>query len=217
MKGWNPGLLLYVPMGLIIVVCGVEYWLIDRFVAEQHKMAEVTHISVQQRVLAQKGALWAERLTSAMTEEQRNTARTMLRETAQDLSALHGNLLSEEAEDLPETNLLYYNGPLWLDKQVRTYIRQLEMLSRIADAQSGKADAYARHIAIESSRPLLLGLDAVAEAYKNRMERKRQVLRFASMVVLLSPVLLYLFILSAMSANRRKTAVIPSPVAVFVR
>jgi two-component system, NtrC family, sensor kinase len=111
-----------------------------QFLQSRTMNAAVVNISGRQRMLSQRAAMFALRLTMPeLSEDDRQTMQNALRMTIDLMEASHNSLLAGNTEwDLPgnsspEVHALYFEPPLHLDQLVRTYIRKVKALCDLSD------------------------------------------------------------------------------------
>ncbi|HEY9708628.1 MAG TPA: type IV pili methyl-accepting chemotaxis transducer N-terminal domain-containing protein, partial [Oculatellaceae cyanobacterium] len=126
--------LLYLKVLPIIAL--MTYFDLDTIITAREINVAVINISGRQRMLSQRTALFALRLVCTPDSEQQEKLRQEILATIELMERSHHGLIHGDAEmKLPgqpsETvQAMYFEAPLYLDRQVRDYIAQVRALAQ---------------------------------------------------------------------------------------
>ena len=124
---------------LIAILSTTTYFLISTLLKTNEKNGTIVNVSGRQRMLSQRGALFALELATSNNAAKRAEASATLRSVADLMEKSHLGLVSGSDElGLPDTmsqvmNTLYFESPDDLDKQVKQYINAIRSLLNDAD------------------------------------------------------------------------------------
>lgn len=135
---------------LIAILSTTTYFIISSLLKLNEKSGTIVNISGRQRMLSQRGALFALQVATNPGPEKRAAAAKTLSSVADLMEASHQGLINGSDEmGLPDKlspvmTTMYFEAPDELDKQVRDYITSIRSL--LADAESGQADLSNEHL-----------------------------------------------------------------------
>ncbi len=166
--------------------------------------AGVLNTSGRQRMLSQRAALLAQRLSAEEDSSVRASLREQLLDVADELETAHLGLKNGDPElglpgaPGPGVMSVFEDPPHELDRRVRAYLEDLRALAE----DSGTPDPDRARLIAESAAPeqLLGALDASVNAFQQQEESKVAWLKWAQVIVLLLTIL-------AIEAMRRRIIV----------
>lgn len=163
--------LFLVAIALTLLVITADYVLLSRFMESQDHAAAMINISGRQRMLSQRTAMWAERLTDAKTTQERAEAREILRQTSEQMRTSHEMLVDPNSHIGAVTHSssklleVYFNAPEYLDKQVRDYVAQTAQLLAESDAALSQENPHVRYL-LTHSTGILHSFDKAVDLYQ---------------------------------------------------
>jgi PAS domain S-box-containing protein len=176
---------------LILAILAVtSYWTLRAQIRATRSVASIVELSGRQRVLLQKSVLLSQELAKTEDAALRASKRQELRETIQELEAIHHSLVRTDAppdrQPPPEVLAIYNDSPWLLDSEVRNFVAQARTFADVADENLSEASPHLRYLrtAAESTR-LAEGLQNVVAAYVAQGQAKSdrlQTLSFGSLI-----------------------------------
>ena len=161
---------------LLPVIALMTYFDLDSIITARDINVAVINISGRQRMLSQRTALFALRLVCTQDSEQQETLRQEMLETIELMEKSHHGLIHGDAEmKLPgqpsETlQAMYFEAPLYLDRQIRDYIAQVRALAQAPREELTQKNPYLQSILQMSARDLLEAIDAVVNQYQKESD-----------------------------------------------
>ncbi|MFZ5482830.1 MAG: EAL domain-containing protein [Pseudomonadota bacterium] len=181
---------------ILVGLLSTAAWLsLHLVITEQESNAALVNVSGRQRMLSQRTALFSSLLVNA-APGQRQEIRDKLRAAADLMRDSHRGLTQGDASlGLPQTmsdtmRALYYQPPLALDAQVRTYLGHVTALLDADGTTLGLDNPHYRAIISQAPGPLVAGLDQAVSQYQREGETAVRWLLWAETSVWLLTLLL---------------------------
>lgn len=166
----------YVIALILVAMLTTAAWVsLHLVISEQQSSAAVVNISGRQRMLSQRTALFSSLLVTA-SKENRPAIRSQLSAAAELMRKSHQGLTLGDAEmGLPAimsdtVRSMYFEPPLALDGQVKTYLANLQGLLQALDDDLGPDNPLLQAIITASPSRLVASLDKMVSQYQREGE-----------------------------------------------
>lgn len=161
------------------IVAFKNYFNLEEIMTARKISAALINVSGRQRMLSQKTAFFAMRLVCSLETAERKILREQLLEAIALMEKSHHGLIHTDST----INLLtppsavvksmYFEAPLYLDKQVREYIDRIKALVQVPDADLKPDNPHLLYIVASASGELLAAFDAVVSQYQQESEMEQ--------------------------------------------
>lgn len=147
---------------LIAILSTTTYFVISGVLKLNERSATIVNISGKQRMLSQRGALFALRTSTAADADTRNAAAKTLAAVANEMETAHDGLINgSETLSLPgnpsdAVRAIYFEAPDNLDQQVKDFIAAIRNLLSTAEAGAVPLDNEDLQYILEASPTRLL-------------------------------------------------------------
>lgn len=175
---------------LIALLSTTTYFIISSLLKLNEKSGTIVNISGRQRMLSQRGALFALQVATNPDPEKRAAAAKTLTAVADLMERSHNGLINGSDElglpdkRSPAMTAMYFEAPDALDEQVRQYIASIRSL--LADAERGEANLANEHlqsILVQAPTRLLQTLNKAVLQYEQEASDELQTaLRYEKIV-----------------------------------
>ena len=184
----------------------IVHSVLDRVIEQGSQTGLIVNLSGQQRMLSQRATMFTlEYLNSGSS-----SAKAFAQRASQKMRANHESLLEfhrRRGREMSEAmSAMYFDEPLNIDLQVRTFIDEIDrMLHREGDVNSKPYTLSDFMFSRMAKQELLEGLDAVVRQYEDestaRVHELRQVQRIVLIIIILTILVEALFIFRPMVAK----------------
>jgi two-component system, NtrC family, sensor kinase len=153
-----------------------NYFNLEEIMTARKISAAIINVSGRQRMLSQKTAFFAMRLVCSLQTAEREQLRADLRSAIALMEKSHSGLINTDSSinlltpPSPAVKLMYFEAPLYLDKQVREYIAQIKALVEVPDAELKADNPHLLSIIAAASGELLQAFDTVVSQYQHESE-----------------------------------------------
>jgi len=152
-----------------------NYFNLEEITTARKVSAAVINISGRQRMLSQRSAFFCMRLVCSVNAAERAKLRGNLLEAIALMAKSHRDLINTDSSNLlsppsPTVKAMYFEGPLYLDKQVREYIDRIKALMQVPDAELSLENPDLQYIIAAAGDELLAAFDAVVSQYQQESE-----------------------------------------------
>lgn len=181
----------YVIALVTIAVLAISAFGTVRALIVEHKNTlSIMNISGRQRMLSQRTAFFVEQLVETTLVSERKKIREKLTKATVELEQAHLTLtgqasainirivLSEEAQNR------YFMGTYPLNSQMRGYIKTLQAILRMPDAEINRNHSAVQYVLITAPGKLVEALDAMVKFYQENGERAFAFLELLEMIFL---------------------------------
>ncbi len=161
------------------IVAFKNYFNLEEIMTARKISAALINVSGRQRMLCQKTAFFAMRLVCSLETAERETLRADLLEAIALLEKSHRGLIYTDSSinlltpPSPVVKSMYFEAPLYLDKQVRQYIDRIKALVQVPDAELKPDNPHLLYIVGAASGELLAAFDAVVSQYQQESETEQ--------------------------------------------
>ena len=153
-----------------------NYFNLEEITTARKISAAVINISGRQRMLSQRTAFFCMRLVCSQNGVERAKLRGNLLEAIELMEKSHRDLInigsSVNLGSPPSATLkaMYFEPPLYLDRQVRAYIDRIKALVQVPDAELMLEHPHLLYIVEAAGGDLLEAFDAVVSQYQQESE-----------------------------------------------
>lgn len=161
---------------LLSVIVMATYFDLDKIINAREINAAVINISGRQRMLSQRAALLALRLVCTQDNLEQEKLRQEMLATIDLMEESHNSLINGDVEKkLPghpssEIQAMYFEAPLYLDRQIRNYIAQVRALAKLGHDELTQENPHLESILKASATDLLDAIDAVVSQYQKESD-----------------------------------------------
>jgi two-component system, NtrC family, sensor kinase len=166
----------FVELGLLPMVALSNYFSLEEITTVRKISAALINVSGRQRMLSQRTAFFCLRLVSSQQPAEREKLRADLLVAIDIMERSHNGLINTDSSTnllnppSPAVKAMYFEAPLYLDKQVREYIDRIRTLVQIPDAELRSDNPHLLYIVEAASGELLAAFDAVVTQYQHESE-----------------------------------------------
>lgn len=153
-----------------------NYFNIEEIMTARKISAAIINLSGRQRMLSQKTAFFAMRLVCSPETAEREQLRADLLDAIALMEKSHSALINTDSSinllnpPSPAVKAMYFEAPLYLDKQVCEYTDRIKALVQVPDAELKPDNAHLLYIMAAASGELLQAFDAVVSQYQYESE-----------------------------------------------
>src|SRR5919202_1677673 len=153
-----------------------NYFNLEEITTARKISAAVINISGRQRMLCQRTAFFCMRLVCSSNAAERAKLRGNLVEAIELMEKSHRDLINAGSSiglgSRPSLTIeaMYFEAPLYLDKQVRGYIDRVKAFVQVADAELRLGNPDLQYIVEAAGGELLEAFDAVVSQYQQESE-----------------------------------------------
>lgn len=153
-----------------------NYFNLEEITTARKISAAVINISGRQRMLSQRTAFFCMRLVCSENAAEKAKLRGNLLEAIELMEKSHRDLINAGSSiglvSRPSLTIeaMYFEAPLYLDKQVRGYIDRIKAFVQVADAELRLGNPDLQYIVEAAGGELLEAFDAVVSQYQQESE-----------------------------------------------
>ncbi|MEG4498138.1 ATP-binding protein [Microcoleus sp. F10-C6] len=165
-----------VESGILPMAAMRNYFNLEEITTARKISAAVINISGRQRMLSQRTAFFCMRLVCSQNGVEKAKLRGNLLEAIELMEKSHRDLInigsSINLGSPPSATLkaMYFEAPLYLDKQIREYIDRIKALVQVPDSELGLENPHLLYIVEAAGGDLLEAFDAVVSQYQQESE-----------------------------------------------
>ncbi|MEG4391544.1 ATP-binding protein [Microcoleus sp. BROC3] len=165
-----------VESGILPMAAMRNYFNLEEITTARKISAAVINISGRQRMLSQRTAFFCMRLVCSQNGVERAKLRGNLLEAIELMEKSHRDLINTESSinllSAPSATVkaMYFEAPLYLDKQIREYIDRIKALVQVPDSELRLENPHLLYIVEAASGELLEAFDAVVSQYQQESE-----------------------------------------------
>ena len=165
-----------VESNVLPIVALKNYFNLEEIMTARKISAALINVSGRQRMLSQKTAFFSMRLVCSPQVAEREQLRADLLAAIALMEKSHSSLINTDSSinlltpRSPAVKAMYFEAPLYLDKQVREYIDQIKALVQVPDAELKPDNPHLLYIVAAASGELLKAFDAVVSQYQHESE-----------------------------------------------
>ncbi len=153
-----------------------NYFNLEEIMIARKINAALINVSGRQRMLSQKTAFFSLRLVCSPQTAEREQLRADLMETLDLMQQSHSGLINTDSSinlltpPSPAVKSMYFEAPLYLDKQLCEYMDRIKALVQVPDAELKTDNPHLLYIVAAASGELLQAFDAVVSQYQQESE-----------------------------------------------
>jgi len=165
-----------VDFGVLRMAALSNYFNLEEITTARKVSAAVINISGRQRMLSQRSAFFCMRLVASENTTEKAKLRGNLLEAIDLMEKSHHDLINTDSSinlaspPSPTVKAMYFEAPLYLDKQVREYIDRVKALVQVPDAELRQENPHLLYIVEAAGGELLAAFDAVVSQYQQESE-----------------------------------------------
>ncbi|MEG4942647.1 ATP-binding protein [Microcoleus sp. F4-D5] len=165
-----------VESGILPMAAMRNYFNLEEITTARKISAAVINISGRQRMLSQRTAFFCMRLVCSQNGVEKAKLRGNLLEAIELMEKSHRDLINTESSinllSPPSATVkaMYFEAPLYLDKQIREYIDRIKALVQVPDSELRLENPHLLYIVEAASGELLEAFDAVVSQYQQESE-----------------------------------------------
>ncbi|MEG4573981.1 ATP-binding protein [Microcoleus sp. N3A4] len=165
-----------VESGILPMAAMSNYFNLEEIRKARKISAAVINISGRQRMLSQRTAFFCMRLVCSQNGVERAKLRGNLLEAIELMEKSHRDLINTDSSinlvSRPSSTVeaMYFEAPLYLDKQIREYIDRIKALVQVPDAELRLENPHLLYIVEAAGGELLEAFDAVVSQYQQESE-----------------------------------------------
>lgn len=183
-----------IGLTVVALLATATFLIINGILSLNKDSGAIVNISGAQRMLSQRGTLFALQLSTTRNEEARATVRSQLESVIKRMREAHEGLTKgSEKMGLPEAHsaaidAIYFDAPHELDKQVTTYLGHLETLvAESLTAAPERSHPSLQYVLREAPDTLLTTLNLAVKQYENEANTKlEQAIDYETLLYLLT-------------------------------
>ncbi|MBD1831605.1 type IV pili methyl-accepting chemotaxis transducer N-terminal domain-containing protein [Cyanobacteria bacterium FACHB-472] len=166
-------------LGKLSVPVLTTYLHLDEINTVREINAAVVNVSGRQRMLSQRTALFALRLVCTKDKQAQEELRSGLLADLDLMERSHKGLIKGDRDlklpghPSPTVQSMYFEAPLYLDRQVRQYIDQARAIAQSSCEELIPDNPHLCYILTESSKNLVEALDAVVNQYQKESDTEQ--------------------------------------------
>jgi len=153
-----------------------NYFNLEQITTARKISAAVINVSGRQRMLAQRSAFLCLRLVCSQEAAEREKLRANLQAAIDLMEKSHNGLINTDASmnllSVPSSTVkaMYFEAPIYLDKQVREYINQIRALIQLPDGELKLDNSHLLYAIAAADGELLEAFDRVVRQYQHESE-----------------------------------------------
>ncbi|MFB8794379.1 MAG: ATP-binding protein [Microcoleus sp.] len=161
------------------IVAFKNYFNLEEIMTARKISAALINVSGRQRMLSQKTAFFCLRLVGSRQGAEREQLRADLRSAIALMEKSHSALINTDSSinlltpPSATVKAMYFEAPLYLDKQVREYIDRIKALVQVPDAELRADNPHLLYIIEAADGDLLKAFDAVVSQYQQESETEQ--------------------------------------------
>jgi len=165
-----------VESGVLPMAALSNYFNLEEITTARKISAAVINISGRQRMLSQRTAFFCMRLVCSQNGLERAKLRVNLLEAIELMEKSHRDLINTDSSinlvssSSSTVKAMYFEAPLYLDKQIREYIDRIKALVQVPDAELMLENPHLLYIVEAAGGDLLEAFDAVVSQYQQESE-----------------------------------------------
>ena len=175
-------------LALLGVFSFIAYLTLSAIIAGQQNCASIVNNGGRQRMLLERTALYALRLSNDKEWEDRQVLRKNLTVSIQDLETSHNllvhSILNSNYTYSTKVKDIYFKNPYQLDKKIHIYIEKIKGVLALPDSQLAEDSVDLQYIQKEASGQLLDNLDKVMSIYADEINKQISILKLVELTVL---------------------------------
>jgi two-component system, NtrC family, sensor kinase len=165
-----------VELGILPMMALSNYFNLEEITTARNISAALINVSGRQRMLSQRTAFFCLRLVGSQQLAEREQLRADLLSAIAVMEKSHMGLINTDnsinllSPPSPAVKAMYFEAPLYLDKQIRQYIDRIRALVQIPDTELSSDNPHLIYIVEAASGKLLAAFDAVVNQYQHESE-----------------------------------------------
>ena len=165
-----------VKSGVLPMAALSNYFNLEEITTARKISAAVINISGRQRMLSQRMAFFCMRLVCSQNAAERAKLRGNLLKAIELMEKSHRDLINTDSSaniltpPSPTVKAMYFEAPVYLDRQVREYIDRIKALVQVPDSELRLENPDLLYIVEAAGGELLEAFDAVVSQYQQESE-----------------------------------------------